>query len=196
MPKADGTTRDHLIESTRELLWERGYAATSPRAILDRAGAGQGSMYHHFTGKEDLAAAAMRDTAQQLLARAETDLAGDGSALERLKAYLLRQREVLRGCPVGRMTGDAEVLESAALHHVVATTFDQLRGRIAAVIRDGVDNDEFDGSVQPAELADTVLAVVQGGYVLARAAGDPAPFDRAVRGAVAMLEHLRKQDIR
>jgi TetR/AcrR family transcriptional repressor of nem operon len=37
--------------STRELRWERGYAATSPRAILDRAGAGQGSMYHHFAGK-------------------------------------------------------------------------------------------------------------------------------------------------
>ncbi|GGM36730.1 TetR/AcrR family transcriptional regulator [Dactylosporangium sucinum] len=196
MPRADGTTRDHLIESTRELLWERGYTATSPRAILDRAGAGQGSMYHHFTGKEDLAAAAMRDTAQQLLARTETDLAGDGSALERLKAYLLRQREVLRGCPVGRMTGDAEVLGSAVLQHVVAATFDELRGRIVAVICDGMDNDEFDGSVQPAELADTVLAVVQGGYVLARAAGDPAPFDRAVRGAVAMLEHTRKKDVR
>ncbi|MFG2043742.1 TetR/AcrR family transcriptional regulator [Dactylosporangium sp. NPDC048998] len=194
MPRAGGTTRDHLIESTRELLWERGYAATSPRAILDRAGAGQGSMYHHFAGKEDLAAAAMRDTAQQLLARAEADLAGDGSAFERLKAYLLRQREVLRGCPVGRMTGDAEVLGSAVLQHVVATTFDQLRGHIVAVIRDGVNNDEFDGSVQPAELADTVLAVVQGGYVLARAAGDPAPFDRAVRGAVAMLEHIRRKE--
>jgi len=27
--------------------------------------------------------------------------------------------------------------------------------------------------------------------VLARAAGDPVPFDRAVRGAVALLDHLR-----
>jgi TetR/AcrR family transcriptional repressor of nem operon len=103
------TTRDRLIDSTRELLWERGYAATSPRAILDRAGAGQGSMYHHFTGKEDLAATAMRATAQDLLARAETDLAG-GTAFERLTGYLLRRREVLLGCPVGRMAGDADVL--------------------------------------------------------------------------------------
>lgn len=186
MTSADGTTRDRLIDSTRELLWARGYAATSPRAILERAGAGQGSMYHHFTGKEDLAAAAMRATAQDLLARAETDLAGGGSAVERLKAYLLRQREVLLGCPVGRMTSDPDVLESAVLSEVVAGTFDRLRAHLVAVM-----GDEIPG-VDPAEVADTVLAVVQGGYVLARAAGDPAPFDRAVRGAAAMLDRLTR----
>src|SRR5688572_27007362 len=42
------STSERLIESTRELLWERGYVGTSPKAILERAGAGQGSMYHHF----------------------------------------------------------------------------------------------------------------------------------------------------
>jgi AcrR family transcriptional regulator len=194
MPRPGDTTRDRLIESTQALLWERGYAATSPRAILERSGAGQGSMYHHFTGKEDLAAAAMLAAAERLVARADADLAGDGSAVERLTAYLLRQREVLRGCPVGRMTGDADVLESAVLHDVVATTFDRLRADVVAVVRDGVRDDEFARDVEPAEVADTVLAVVQGGYVLARAAGDPAPFDRAVRGAVAMLEHLQRKD--
>ncbi|MEU8031330.1 helix-turn-helix domain-containing protein, partial [Streptomyces sp. NPDC049099] len=45
------STPERLIESTRELLWERGYVGTSPKAILERAGAGQGSMYHHFKGK-------------------------------------------------------------------------------------------------------------------------------------------------
>jgi AcrR family transcriptional regulator len=186
--KTGGTTRDQLIDTTRDLLWERGYAATSPRAILDKAGVGQGSMYHHFTGKEDLAATAMQVTAETLLRRSEDDLAAEGSALNRLRSYLLRQREVLRGCPVGRMAGDADVLDSDVLHRVVTATFDKLRERIVAVIRDGVNSGELPRSLKPADLADTVLAVVQGGYVLARAAGDPAPFDRAVRGAVALLE--------
>lgn len=188
MAKAGSTTRDHLIDTTRDLLWERGYAATSPRAILDKAGVGQGSMYHHFAGKEDLAATAMQVTAAKLLQRAEDELAAGGCALDRLKAYLLRQREVLRGCPVGRMAGDADVLDSDVLHQVVTATFDKLRQRIVAVIRDGVNSGELSRSFNPDDLADTVLAVVQGGYVLARAAGDPAPFDRAVRGAVALLE--------
>ena len=50
---------ERLITSTQELLWERGYVGTSPKAIQQRAGAGQGSMYHHFTGKPDLARAAI-----------------------------------------------------------------------------------------------------------------------------------------
>ena len=62
------STPERLIESTRDLLWERGYVGTSPKAILERAGAGQGSMYHHFKGKPDLALAAIRRTAEQLRA--------------------------------------------------------------------------------------------------------------------------------
>lgn len=65
------STPERLIESTRELLWERGYVGTSPKAILERAGAGQGSMYHHFKGKPELALAAIRRTAEELLATAE-----------------------------------------------------------------------------------------------------------------------------
>lgn len=65
------STQERLIEATRELLWERGYVGTSPKAIQQHAGAGQGSMYHHFTGKPDLALAAIRRTAEELWAGAE-----------------------------------------------------------------------------------------------------------------------------
>ena len=65
------STPDRLIEATRELLWERGYVGTSPKAIQQRAGAGQGSMYHHFAGKPDLALAAIRRTAEEMRDTAE-----------------------------------------------------------------------------------------------------------------------------
>ena len=64
------STSDRLIESTRELLWERGYVGTSPKAILERSGAGQGSMSPHFNGQPDLALAALRRTAEELRATA------------------------------------------------------------------------------------------------------------------------------
>jgi AcrR family transcriptional regulator len=188
MPTRNARTRDQLIDSTRELLWERGYAATSPRAILDRAGVGQGSMYHYFEGKEQLAAAALAVTADRLLGAARDVLSVDGSAVDRVTAYLLRQRDVLRGCPVGRMAGDADVLESDALREVLATTFDGIRDLVAAALEQGVRTGELPSDLDVADLADTVLAVVQGGYVLARAAGEVGPFDRAVRGAVGLLE--------
>lgn len=181
-------TRDQLLDSTRELLWERGYAATSPRAILDRAGVGQGSMYHYFSGKEELAVAALGLTAQGLLESLQSVLYSEGTAFDRISAYLLRKRDALRGCPVGRMAGDAEVVESAALHEIVAATFTRIRSVLTTVIEQGVDAGEFVADVNPADLADTVLAVIQGGYVLARAAGDAAPFDRAAQGAIGLLK--------
>ncbi|PZS08358.1 MAG: TetR family transcriptional regulator, partial [Acidimicrobiales bacterium] len=92
MGEAEHGAREKLIDATRTLLWDRGYAATSPRAILEHSGAGQGSMYHHFTGKEALAATALQVTAEHLVARGEVLLAGDGPSVARLSAYLLRQR--------------------------------------------------------------------------------------------------------
>src|SRR5436190_16047277 len=103
-------TRDQLIDSTRELLWERGYVGTSPKAIQQRAGAGQGSMYHHFAGKADLALAAVRRNAAEVRAEAETVFAAPGTAYERIERYLRRERDVLRGCRVGRLTHDPDIV--------------------------------------------------------------------------------------
>ncbi len=185
-------TQDRLIETTQELLWERGYVGTSPKAIQQRAGVGQGSMYHHFDGKSDLAAAALRRSAEQMRAVAEADLAGPGTAYERVAAYLGRERDALRGCRIGRMAQDPDVVADPRLRAPVEETFDWLRGRLAAVIAEGQANGELQPGAEPADLAAAVVAVVQGGYVLARAADSAEPFERAARGALALFAAHRR----
>ncbi|MFD0312486.1 TetR/AcrR family transcriptional regulator [Streptomyces sp. NPDC127119] len=181
------STPERLIEATRELLWERGYVGTSPKAILQRAGAGQGSMYHHFTGKPDLALAAIRRTAEELRATAEAVLGGPGSPYERVEAYLRREREVLRGCPVGRLTMDPDVVASDALRAPVDETLDWLRERLAGIVEEGQELGEFASALDGEEIAATIVATVQGGYVLARASGSTAAFDTGVRGLLSLL---------
>jgi len=190
------TARTRLVEATQELLWDRGYAAASPRAILDRAGVGQGSMYHHFSGKEALSVAALQANAEAVTTRAAAALGGQGGAVDKIGAYLTIERDVLRGCPVGRMASDPDVVQSQPLHEVVAQTFQQARDLLVAVITDGVRQGELRPDVAPVELADTILAVVQGGYVLARAAGTREPFDRAVHGVIALVELTRDGGLR
>ncbi|MEU6388414.1 TetR/AcrR family transcriptional regulator [Streptomyces sp. NPDC046939] len=180
-------TQERLIETTRELLWERGYVGTSPKAILQRAGVGQGSMYHHFTGKQDLALASIRRTGEEMRAAVDRLLDADGTAYERVEAYLLRERDVLRGCPVGRLTMDPDVLASEELRTPVDETIAHVRNRLAEVVREGVDRGEFGPHVVPDELAATIVATVQGGYVLARAGGDTGAFEAGVRGLLALL---------
>ncbi|MFE2420763.1 TetR/AcrR family transcriptional regulator [Streptomyces hokutonensis] len=181
------STPERLIESTRELLWERGYVGTSPKAILERAGAGQGSMYHHFKGKPDLALAAIRRTAEELRATAEGVLDGPGTPYERIEAYLRRERDVLRGCPVGRLTMDPDVIASAELREPVDEALDAIRERLAGIVEEGKEQGQFGAELDGEEIAATILATVQGGYVLARASGSPGAFDAGVRGLLSLL---------
>jgi TetR/AcrR family transcriptional regulator, transcriptional repressor for nem operon len=181
------SARDRLIESTRELLWERGYVGTSPKAIQERSGAGQGSMYHHFRGKRELALAAIERNAADLRARAEADFSGPGTVAQRIAAYLGREREALRGCPVGRLTQDPDVMADPDLRRPIEETFAWLRARLAALLDEGRGHGEFTPSLDPEATATALVAVLQGGYVLARAAGSADTYRQAVDGALGLL---------
>jgi AcrR family transcriptional regulator len=170
-----------------ELLWERGYAATSPRDVMARAGVGQGSMYHHFSGKHALAVEALSTVAEDL-AGESSPLEGEGSPLERMKRYLSLPRPGIRGCRVGRMTQDPQVVADAELITIVANAFDTALGRWERAIAAAIAAGELPASIVPAELARTLAAVIQGGYVLARANGEQGPMDAALRGAVSLLD--------
>ncbi|PCG83576.1 TetR family transcriptional regulator [Streptomyces sp. WZ.A104] len=178
---------ERLIESTRELLWERGYTGTSPKAIQQRAGAGQGSMYHHFAGKPDLALAAIRRTAEEMRARAEEQFSTPGTAVDRITAYLRRERDVLKGCPIGRLTQDPDVVADPALRAPVDETLAWLRERLADLLAEGRERGELGAALDPRATAAAVVAVLQGGYVLARAADSVQPFDQAITGVLGLL---------
>lgn len=180
-------TRERLIESTRELLWERGYVGTSPKAIQQRSGAGQGSMYHHFRGKPELALAAIERSAAELRARAEAGFAGPGTVLERVTGYLRRERDVLKGCPVGGLTQDPDVIADPRLRAPAEETFGWLTGRLAGLLTEAQANGELAAGLDPAATATALVAVLQGGYVLARAAGSVQVYTQAIDGALGLL---------
>ena len=185
-------TVERLIRSTQELLWERGYVGTSPKAIQRAADAGQGSMYHHFAGKAELAKAAIERSSAELREAAEEQFSGPGSATEKISGYLEREREVLRGCRIGRLTADPEVMADPELRAPVAETFAWLRARLAEIVAEGKRKGEYPDRLDAEQTAATIAAVLQGGYVLARAAGSVEPFELAVQGLINLLPEATK----
>lgn len=180
-------SRERLIQTMSEVMWERGYAATSPREVRQRSGIGQGSMYHHFPTKRDLALAAMERNCADLLPATEELLAGPGDPLEKLTAYLLRPRPALKGCKVGRMTQDPEVAADPGLLSPVADAFARVHQGLARVIGEAISAGELSPTVNPERLAYLMSATIQGGYVLAIAAQDPRPYQDACAGALELL---------
>jgi TetR/AcrR family transcriptional regulator, transcriptional repressor for nem operon len=179
-------TRERLVETMSELMWERGYADTSPRAVRERAGVGQGSLYHHFPTKRDLALAALERNVADLLPAA-SELDGPGDPMARIEAYLMRPRDALKGCKVGRMTQDPQVREDPVLLAPVARAFAQVHASWVKVLREAVAAGELRDDLDPGRLAHTLMAILQGGYVLAIAQQDPGPFDDARAGALDLL---------
>ena len=187
MTAEHGDARERLIEGTRELLWDRGYVGTSPTAIWRAAGVGQGSMYHHFQGKPDLVLTAEQRAATAMQQQIRESFARAGSAYERISAYLMRERDALRGCPIGRLVADPEIAADERLREPVRETFAVLHGCLESAIEAGKTAGEFDASLDAGQTASALSAVIQGGYTLARAQASAEPFDQAVTGALALL---------
>jgi AcrR family transcriptional regulator len=179
--------RERLIGAARELLWDRGYVATSPTALWQAAGVGQGSLYHHFTGKHDLALAAEERAAAERNAEVRATFSGGGTAYERISRYLLKERDALRGCPLGRLVADPEISVDAQLREPVRDSFAVLHDCLVEALEQGKGSGEFRSDLDAAQTAYALSAVIQGGYTLARAADSRAPFEAAIQGALDLL---------
>ena len=98
-----------------------------------------------------------------------------------------RERAALRGCPVGRLTMDPDVMSDQELRRPVEDAFAAVRRRLAEVLAEGRETGELDPSVDPVATATALVAVLQGGYVLARAADSADTYTQAVDGILALL---------
>jgi AcrR family transcriptional regulator len=179
--------RELLIASTQELLWKRGYVGTSPKAILQHSGVGQGSMYHHFSGKMELAREAILRSAENLRAQAVTQLSVPGTAVDKVVAFLDRERDVLRGCPVGRLALDPEIFSNEDLRQLLGDAFASVHELLVGVLGKGIAQGEVRHDLDVHDIADLILSTLQGGYVLARAANSDDPFGKAIRGLQNLL---------
>jgi len=181
--------RDAIVQAAKELIWEDGYVAMSPRDVMERSGAGQGSLYHHFKGKRDLAGQALWEINAELRAIADRVFSHhERPPLERLRRFLdVLARDPLKGCRVGRLAVESSI-EDEAIRAPVAAWFDYAEGKVKEALQQAQVNGELREGVDPGDLALTLMALVQGGYLLARAHRDPAAMHRSLAGGMALLE--------
>ncbi|GGZ87301.1 TetR family transcriptional regulator [Streptomyces subrutilus] len=89
--------REELLCAAAELFTDLGYAATTTRAVAERAGMRQATMYHHFGGKEDLLAELLESTVAPSLALARELLADTARPAAR-RLWELCRSDVLLLC--------------------------------------------------------------------------------------------------
>lgn len=178
--------RDALVKAAKRLLWERGYEATSPRDIQDASGAGQGSFYHHFEGKLDLAAAAISEVAEEMHESATELLDPSIPGIERITRFLEQRRDGLKGCRLGRFASESSIAESK-IRVPIKAYFEYLEELLANAFTDAQRDKAIRLDVDPRQMATLLIAVLQGGFVLSRIHRDNDAINRASSSALILL---------
>lgn len=180
--------REGILEAAEELLWERGYESSSPRMILRQSGAGQGSLYHHFKGKKELAIAAM-ERHEAVLTASARELLDDDSVepLERVRRWLEAPRDPVRGCRLGRLAHERSVRDDADLRRPLDRYLRWLHRRLAELLQSAAAARGGRVEPPPQELASMLVAVIQGGFVLSQGTADSEHVVRAQRAAAVLL---------
>ncbi|MFF7054444.1 TetR/AcrR family transcriptional regulator [Streptomyces griseorubiginosus] len=142
-PESGLAPRAELLVAAAELFTTLGYAATSTRAVAERAGMRQASMYHYVSGKEELLAELLESTVTPSLAYARELLADDTVPPERRLWELCRADvEVLCGGPYNLgglyLLPEVRTERFAGFHAVRAELKDAYRQSIAATAAGGV----------------------------------------------------------
>lgn len=181
--------RDAIVRAAKDLIWETGYEAMSPRDVLERSGAGQGSLYHHFRSKRDLAGQALWEVNAELRSMADRVFGHlERPPLDRVRRFLdVLSRDPLKGCRLGRVAVESSI-EDDAIRAPVSAWFEYAEGKLREAFEEARAAGQLREGVDAGDLALTVSAVVQGGYLLARAHHDPNAMHRALAGAMALLE--------
>jgi TetR/AcrR family transcriptional repressor of nem operon len=184
--------KDELVKAAKKLMWERGYEAVSPRDLLEESGAGQGSLYHHFKGKMDLASVALGEVSDEMCEIARETVGTDGPALDRVFRYLDVSRDGLKGCRMGRFAAESSIAEPS-LRKPVERYFRELQAILAGALREAQVEGELSKRLDANELALMLITVVQGGFVVSRIFRDRNAINRATETAKSMLKSLRQR---
>ncbi|GFG54476.1 HTH-type transcriptional repressor KstR2 [Mycolicibacterium agri] len=93
--KAALTRREELLDLAATMFAERGLRATTVRDIADSAGILSGSLYHHFSSKEQMVDELLRGFLDWLFERYQQIVETEPNPLERLKGLFMASFEAI-----------------------------------------------------------------------------------------------------
>jgi TetR/AcrR family transcriptional regulator, transcriptional repressor for nem operon len=180
-PKQKLDTREKILESARRLFNRKGYSGVSIEEIMGDAGLTHGGFYRHFTGKDELYAAAVRQflckktPAAWQKPRAPTAVTKP-LAQRIVDAYFSREhfKDHDGCCPLLGTASDVERCGEA-----VQAAYQEVVEQMVKVFERHLK------APRSHERALALVALCVGGMVLARNVGDPGLADDFRRSAYA-----------
>lgn len=184
-------TRERILRTAQGLILEKGYAGTSLADIVGALGVTKGAFFHHFAGKDELARALIERYAErdhfvfEDLARRADALTDDPvqAALLFVSLFeeLVGQRErPMRGCLFAAYVYQQGQFEPE-VRNFVHDTFADWVGLFEAKFETAITARPPRAPVTARELAEMMVALIEGAVILGRVFDDPKALARQAR---------------
>jgi len=200
MARSGAVTRVKLLDAAEALIFDHGFSATSVDKVIARAGVTKGAFFHHFESKAALGRAVIARHAERDRAHCDRTLA----RAEKLSADPVQQVLIF----VGLLQEEAEALVNpvpgclfasylyqrlevpAEVAAITAETMAHWRDAFAAKLRAAAAARPPAAEISPEELADTLLVVIEGSFVLSKAKAAPEILARQLGAYRRQLARL------
>jgi AcrR family transcriptional regulator len=183
-------TRERIVKVAADLIFQHGVTGTSIDDVRRAAGVSGSQMTHYFQDKRSLVRAVIAMQADTVIDRHQQPALGKLDSFEALDLWaelnIARQRELNceGGCSFGSLAGE-----------LAETNDDETRADLSAgflrweeVFRDGLaamrDRGDLRPDADPAKLAASMLASLQGGMLLTQTTRDIRHVEAALEAAV------------
>jgi TetR/AcrR family transcriptional regulator, transcriptional repressor for nem operon len=194
--KAD-RTRQFIIEAAAGIFNTKGYAGTSLSDLTQATGLTKGSIYGNFTDKEEVALACF----DYNLARLNELISAEMAKVRSFEAKLLVYTQVYQlfvinsfpaagGCPILNTATEADDT-NPRLKERVSSAVLAWQKRIVNLIEGGMANGEFRQDAQPRQIALSIIALIEGGTMIAQATNDPASLSLVLKTVKLLITQLK-----
>jgi TetR/AcrR family transcriptional repressor of nem operon len=182
-------TKARIVELAAALMYERGVSATSIEDILAASGTGKSQLYHYFSSKDELVAEVLRHQLHQVLQEQSLfplDTWEGISAWLQTMVDMQQSQRGYRGCPLGSIV--SELLDQGEpLRSQAADAFTRWESSLSDGLRTMQATGRLRHDADPDALAESAIAVLQGGYLLSSTKRDIRPMRNALAAALSQL---------
>jgi len=179
--------REKILRTAYELFARGGFESVSMERVAARAGLKKANLFHYYPSKDALGVAVMKEASRRYAHGVRAIFADDAQDPVTAVRLLFTRAG---GCFIGRMAQDIDEC-NPEMRRSVTGCVEEWRAEIERFLSGWKKKGYFRASFRPQETADAVLALYEGGLLIAKALGDQGPVEHAERAAVTVIVSWR-----
>ena len=177
-----GSTRERILAAAEPMILGRGFAGTSLEEILKTTGLTKGAFFHHFSGKADLASALVERyqrnhailferMAAEADQRSNDPLDATLLFLRRFEDFIAAHAKPPAGCIFAAYSHESGQFDPA-VNTFIAKSLKRWAALYEARFQAILAHYKPKIAVTASELAEMIVAIIEGGLILSRSFGD------------------------